>query len=173
MIEEAEKDCAPKILFLISGSDDVSAESIANLSGQISEIALQSAYAPSRALIDSFISDVFNRAKDSREKKILLLLRDDQDRLLGFSFVRFFCESAELDFILVDQSMRRLGYARKMMDVIFAQLRNNQVEKLFLEVGIHNQNATKLYGELGFQKLSLRKSYYKSGEDALVMEKIL
>lgn len=173
MIEEIKIDGALQIVFLLSGSDNFFDEMLENVSSQISQIALQSDYAPSLALIDSFVADVFNRANDAREKKILLLLRDHQKRLYGFSFVRFFCESAELDFILVDQKMRRLGYARKMMEVIFIELKKHQVEKLFLEVGIHNKNATKLYGELGFQKLSLRKSYYKSGEDALVMEKIL
>jgi ribosomal protein S18 acetylase RimI-like enzyme len=42
-----------------------------------------------------------------------------------------------------------------------------------LEVGALNEPALNLYHKLGYRKISERKNYYKSKEDAFIMEKIL
>jgi ribosomal-protein-alanine N-acetyltransferase len=68
---------------------------------------------------------------------------------------------------------RRQGYARLLLQKVFAHLREKDVETMFLEVRESNKAAQQLYHNLGFNEFSTRKEYYRyygdAREDALVL----
>jgi cellulose biosynthesis protein BcsQ len=51
------------------------------------------------------------------------------------------------------------------------ELKNQGIEKIFLEVRKSNIPAKSLYEKIGYKEISVRKKYYSDGEDAVVMAK--
>lgn len=105
----------------------------------------------------------------------LALNRDDIP--LGFVLVQTVLDEAEIVTIVVAKDARKRGVARKMLSAVFDRLRDNDVERVLLEVAEDNPPAIALYHDCGFEKIGRRKRYYrrKSGRevDALVMERTL
>lgn len=140
---------------------------------QLVKLARQSEYAPTSAQIEQFADEVFSDDALSKELKILGLLFDPKKNVRGFFQVRHFDGTADLDFILIDELLRKQGFARRLMTVMEDCLRAVSASRILLEVGIQNQPAARLYEKIGFNTIAKRKAYYRSSEDALVMEKIL
>ena len=96
--------------------------------------------------------------------------RQDQKliALLTISTTQF---DADIEGIVVDKEFRNKGYAIELLDFAENELKNQGVEKIFLEVRKSNQPAKSLYIKKGYKEISLRKKYYSDGEDAVVMAK--
>jgi [ribosomal protein S18]-alanine N-acetyltransferase len=81
-------------------------------------------------------------------------------------------KESELWNFCVAPPMRRRGYAKLLLEHVFAELREKGVDMLFLEVRRSNEPAQLLYRSLGFTEFSVRTDYYRyhgdSREDALV-----
>ncbi|MBN2876554.1 MAG: ribosomal protein S18-alanine N-acetyltransferase [Bacilli bacterium] len=60
-------------------------------------------------------------------------------------------------------------YGAKFLRHVFQYLREREVEEVTLEVKPSNVVAIKLYESFGFKTVSIRKNYYKNGEDAYLM----
>jgi ribosomal-protein-alanine N-acetyltransferase len=59
------------------------------------------------------------------------------------------------------------------LELLELELQSLGVSRIILEVAAGNQIALQLYLNSGYKKISVRKSYYRTGEDALVMEKTI
>lgn len=87
--------------------------------------------------------------------------------------------SADLLYIYVRPDMRRTGLGRVIMERLFDWLARNPgdhagaapKEELLLEVRLSNKPAIALYESMGMTRVSVRKSYYSDGEDALVFKR--
>jgi ribosomal protein S18 acetylase RimI-like enzyme len=66
---------------------------------------------------------------------------------------------------------RRRGAGRRLMALCERRLRIAGAEAVRLEVGVSNRRAQALYQELGYTFVKRIAGYYKTGEDAWVMEK--
>lgn len=143
---------------------------ISELKNSLLRLAAQSGYAPSEVQMSSFISSVFAGPQAGLEQYRLVTLTDQTGVLQGFMQVRFFEDCADLDFIIVDSALHGRGYAAEMMDFALSELRLCSVRRLMLEVGVDNASAIRFYTRLGFVEIASRKGYYRSGEDAFVME---
>ena len=71
--------------------------------------------------------------------------------------------------IAVLPQYRRLGIAKKLMDIASDILRLRAVKEVFLEVRESNQAAINLYKKLGYFPLKISKKYYSDGESAIIM----
>ena len=71
--------------------------------------------------------------------------------------------------VAVHPDWRRRGIGRCLVEHVIAEARRAKAEKAFLEVRRHNVPAIGLYESLGFYEIGVRRNYYGSGEDALVM----
>ncbi|NBW82453.1 GNAT family N-acetyltransferase [bacterium] len=141
---------------------------------QLFELAQQSDYGPSRQSLSEFISDFLNRSgAEEKEEKLLFVVLDEQPTAQAFLQARFFGETADLDFVVVDRLQRGKGLGKGLLELMERELRSAGVLRVMLEVATGNQDALQLYLKSGYKKISVRKSYYRTGEDALVMEKIL
>ena len=115
--------------------------------------------------------------------KQMLVSGLDSGNLLGitakkdgklFAFVTFSvnCDFAEINDILVLPECRRQGVGKQLLQMVEKQVKT-LTQKIFLEVRERNLPAINLYKSQGFIQLSIRKKYYKDGENALVMHKEL
>jgi len=68
--------------------------------------------------------------------------------------------------------MQRQGIAGALLSFAFAQEKKQQdLVSAFLEVRSSNSGAFLLYQKNGFQQIGVRPSYYRNGEDAILMMK--
>lgn len=99
------------------------------------------------------------------------------EQLCGFLNGTILGEEAEIDFICVKETVRKNGIAHVLWEEFeryFLTLEPVAApKKIFLEVGAANQAALSFYEKKGLRKTTCRRAYYKSGEDAWNMEKIL
>ena len=78
--------------------------------------------------------------------------------------------SADIQTIAVDQSLRRRGIGRELMEKLIAQAIQLEAAELYLEVREDKPEPQKLYESLGFEAIDKRENYYQpDGVAAIVM----
>lgn len=94
--------------------------------------------------------------------------------LLGFICFHSCLDEATLLRIAVHPDKRRKGIASFLIRNMMAQLKDEKVREIFLEVGALNQAAQRLYQSFHFQFVGRRPEYYSdTREDALIMKATL
>jgi ribosomal protein S18 acetylase RimI-like enzyme len=141
------------------------------LLNQLIALLPQSPYSPSSESVERFLSECALSQTGSGEQKLLALAVMADKALCGFAQFRFFGADCDLDFILIDVNYRGKGHAKLILEKSFVWLKKSGVNRVVLEVSHRNSSALALYGALGFNQLTVRKKYYRNGEDAVIMEK--
>lgn len=100
---------------------------------------------------------------------VLALTIDGQ----GFILCRAIAGEAEILSLAVTPAARRLGVGRALVEAAAGLAATQAAESLFLEVAHDNVAALALYASAGFERVGLRKGYYASGADAVVMRRAL
>jgi [ribosomal protein S18]-alanine N-acetyltransferase len=72
--------------------------------------------------------------------------------------------------VAVHPATRRAGIGVRLMEDAIAEAKREKARFVTLEVRRSNVAARSLYRKLNFEERRLRKNYYGSGEDAIVME---
>ncbi len=90
----------------------------------------------------------------------------EDDGVVGYVSYLVVAEQADLMQIVVDTTRRGKGYGRQLIEYTIAELKQQGVEKIFLEVRRSNC-AQEFYKKIGFQSISVRKQYYGE-EDGIV-----
>lgn len=96
-----------------------------------------------------------------------------EGKLAGYLCLMSLFEEAQIMNIAVAPEFRRMGVARVLMNLAIATAREKGAENLVLEVRESNCAAIALYEGYGFQRYFVRKGYYESKEDAILMERSL
>ena len=91
------------------------------------------------------------------------------DRIVAYACASISFEEGEILRIGVLPPFRRQGIGEQVLARLLTNLKEKQVEKVFLEVRASNLAAQGLYGKMGFQVIGKRKGYYSGGEDAVIM----
>lgn len=135
------------------------------------QISQNNLYAPTYSQYEDFC----NKSIYSNDKNCFcsIFIFTICDIVVGFLNARIAFTEADIDFICVDPQYRRKHIAEKIFNFFNTVINKENFSTLFLEVGIHNTPAISFYNKLGFKKVSIRKKYYKNGEDALVLSKHL
>ncbi|WP_457567375.1 ribosomal protein S18-alanine N-acetyltransferase [Desulfurobacterium sp.] len=90
-------------------------------------------------------------------------------KIVGFVLYWIIEEEVEIIALVVDENYRRRSIGTTLMSSVIKELASYQTSfNVFLEVSEKNTPAIRLYEKLGFKKISVRKKYYKTGDDALV-----
>lgn len=90
----------------------------------------------------------------------------------GYAAVLCAADEGNLVSIAVDEKFRNMGIAREMFDILYEELKDNEVAKIFLEVRKSNKAAINLYKSEGFEETGIRKGFYeKPKEDAILFMK--
>jgi ribosomal-protein-alanine N-acetyltransferase len=93
--------------------------------------------------------------------------------LQGFILCRSIAGEAEILTVAVDPAARRGGVGRALVEAAAGLAAQDGAESLFLEVAHDNTAALALYASAGFERVGLRRGYYASGADAVVMRRAL
>lgn len=106
-----------------------------------------------------------------RLENVLCYVAKNDDKVLGFVLI----EETPYDFdileIVVDQELRGRGIGTMLMKRVLDYAKLTHKEKATLEVASDNNSAISFYEKFGFSQISVRKNYYKNGNDALIFQK--
>lgn len=97
----------------------------------------------------------------------------EADLPVGFAIWRLAADEAEILTIGVIPEARRRGIAACLLARIIQDAEIAGVVSMFLEVDAGNDGAIGLYEAAGFEPVGARARYYRSGADALIMQKDL
>ena len=101
-------------------------------------------------------------------EKILVYTKEDD--VIGFIQYSKLYEVVDILYIAVDERFRHLGVGSELIDRLCRDL---EIKKIILEVRASNEGAISFYEKNGFTKIRPIKNYYKDGEDAIAMEKVI
>ena len=87
--------------------------------------------------------------------------------ILSYSFIY---DRMELNYIWVENSYRRQGIGKELLQHMHEIAFKNHVDNISLEVACDNSAAIHLYEKLGYKKVALREKYYH-GIDGILMVK--
>jgi ribosomal-protein-alanine N-acetyltransferase len=91
------------------------------------------------------------------------------ESVIGFLSARRVADELEILDLAVHPNARRRGAGSALLLHTLDAGRLSGVRATFLEVASKNQPAVQLYAQHGFRTLDVRRRYYPSGDDALVM----
>ena len=102
------------------------------------------------------------------------LVAEKDNEILGFIVLVLTPEGDGRVFALaVDSGYRGRGIGRALLKMAFNVLRKRKIGYVHLEVRVSNQIARRLYRSVGFMETGFIPFYYKNGEGAIVMRKVL
>lgn len=102
-----------------------------------------------------------------------LVAKNNQKKIVGYIGISYVLDEADIISIVVHKDYTKNGIATLLLQEIFKFAKDNNIQKLMLEVRNSNIPAQKLYEKHGFKQITIRKKYYDNSEDALIYEKEL
>ncbi len=135
--------------------------------GDVSQVAEIELTSPSPWSVEQIKSELFFPAG-------ITLIIAKNNSCIGWCCGRIVGDDAELLKIAVFPEFKRRGLASKLLIKFQNMLKEQVVEKLFLEVRSENSAALSFYQRHGLISVGRRGNYYRDPEDdAVVMEKLL
>ena len=96
----------------------------------------------------------------------------ENGKVVGFAVLDTVLDEGNLLDIAVDESNRRNGVGRILMNALFEVAKEKSLSFITLEVRESSSPAIALYEAFGFERVGMRKNYYsKPNENALLMTK--
>lgn len=102
-----------------------------------------------------------------------IVVLDQSKSVVGYAILAEKKGNGYLLSIAVHPKSRNKGIAVLLIKFLENKCKEKGFKKLILEVRMDNEKAIKIYGKLGLRKVGIKLGYYKDGENALMMEKIL
>lgn len=93
--------------------------------------------------------------------------------IVGYASLRYVGKDGDVNTIAVAQNSQGQGIGRLLMNWLYETATSHGVDQLFLEVRSDNVPALAMYDKDGFERIDLRKNYYGTDVDAIVMRKKL
>lgn len=103
----------------------------------------------------------------------IVLADMDEFGVRGYASIRVFAPDAELMRIGVGLGSRRQGVGSRLLIAIEEAARRRGCDRMLLEVASDNTAAAALYRRAGYRETGRRRRYYRSGADAVLMERDL
>jgi ribosomal-protein-alanine N-acetyltransferase len=97
----------------------------------------------------------------------------DRGRLVAYAVLMYVGDSGDLNRIAVAETHRRLGVASRLMARVLDEAQQRGLRQVLLEVAANNVAALGLYAESGFVEIDRRAGYYPSGQDGVVMRRLV
>jgi len=106
----------------------------------------------------------------SPRPRIALVASGSNGELAGFAIAAMVAPDAELETIAVAEPSQRHGIGRRLLRSLVAELREQGIAVLHLEVRASNLQAIRFYESENFKKIGDRRLYYADPEeDAILM----
>lgn len=113
-----------------------------------------------------------------KKTNILALLARQEGEITGFIILQKASDEAEIIMLAVQQKYQGKGIGDLLCQNAISDLKQANIQNIFLEVDENNEAALALYKKLGFTIVGNRKAYYdignnKKAQDAYIMRKII
>lgn len=89
--------------------------------------------------------------------------------IVGFIGIKIILDCAEIMNIVTAKKFRHSGIASSFIKYIISFCEENNIKNINLEVNTKNSIAINLYKKYNFKQVGLRKNYYNSTDDAILM----
>lgn len=100
-----------------------------------------------------------------------LVAENVEGSIEGFLLWRRIGDEAEILSLAVSGASRRSGIAKALLAELIVAAETERLRSIFLEVDAGNAAARALYNSARFEQVGLRRRYYRSGADALVLRR--
>lgn len=94
-------------------------------------------------------------------------------KVIGYIGGYFYMEDGEILNFLIDDAYQHQGFGQRLFDYVMGEAQTELVKCVTLEVRENNLKGLNFYKKNGFNPISVRKHYYKNGDNAIVMMKEL
>jgi ribosomal-protein-alanine N-acetyltransferase len=101
---------------------------------------------------------------------VAVTTNDTTEAIVGYLCRWLVADECHILNVAVHPATRRAGIGARLMEDAIAEAKREKARFVTLEVRRSNVAARSLYRKLNFEERRLRKNYYGSGEDAIVME---
>lgn len=95
----------------------------------------------------------------------------DREKIIGFAGLWFNIDEAHIMNIAVKKEYRKNGFGTKLLEFLIVKAKEKNKICITLEVSDNNFSAILLYEKFNFEKIGIRKKYYNSENDAVIMTK--
>ena len=93
--------------------------------------------------------------------------------ILGVCVLHKIYDEAEIRYLSILPCHKRKGLGKKLICKIIKECKNDNINKIFLEVSLKNKQALNFYDNFGFETIRVINKYYKDGADAILKKKML
>lgn len=107
------------------------------------------------------------------DDRFVIAARTVDGAVLGVATFQAVAQVADLHRVVVHPEARGQGFGRALVTAGCDWAMTTGARRMLLEVATDNVPALGLYRALGFHDVAVRKDYYSTGRDALVMERDL
>ena len=108
------------------------------------------------------------------QKQAFIVTAENEGKVAGYCIVYFVLDEGEIVRIAVDETVRRQGVGRRILDYACECCKKENVKRLLLDVRESNASARSFYEQYGFLVDGMRKNFYeKPNENAVLMSKEL
>jgi len=112
-------------------------------------------------------------AESLREERVGCWVAVNDGQVIGYMVTLWVVDEVHILNLAVSDEFRRQGIASQMLVNLENHAKKHGTKHFWLEVRSGNLGAQAFYGKWGFMAVGERKSYYRNGEDAVVMAKNL
>jgi len=105
-------------------------------------------------------------------KNYVYFVIEEKEKIIAYAGLSISYEQGDILSVCVNKNYRNKGFAFSLIKKILEYAKENNVEKVFLEVEEDNAPAINLYKKLGFFEINRRKNYYGE-KTAIIMFKAL
>lgn len=120
---------------------------------------------------DAWNYDMLLSAKKTGNFYGFTIKEDKNSEAIAFITFSVSIDTIDIEDVYTFSEYRNKGFAKTLINSVLDYAKQNNKNKIFLEVKKTNEKAISLYQGLGFSLISERKKYYADGETALVMLK--
>lgn len=135
----------------------------------VNESDIQKIYDISKCYFDWTYDNFVSGLKSNN----IFLKAVSEEKIVGFLIADDLIDSYNLLLIAVREEFKNQNIATKLIKKLENIAKNKNIEKIWLEVKENNFPAINLYKKNDFTNIYLRRNYYKSGENALIFEKLI
>jgi ribosomal-protein-alanine N-acetyltransferase len=97
------------------------------------------------------------------------VVAEDEQGLVGYAVLMTSGGDADVQTIAVAPRARGTGLGRRLLTDLLMEAARRGAGDVLLEVRADNDPALQLYTSTGFERIAVRRGYYASGGDAVVM----
>ena len=108
------------------------------------------------------------------QKQAFVTVAEQDKKIIGYCIMYYAVEEAEIARIAVDDTVRRQGVGRGILDCVCQCSKAKNIKRLLLDVRESNASARRFYEQYGFIVDGIRRNFYeKPNENAVLMSKAL